>query len=555
MLSDEQRRLIAACCKDSASEAKLLALFESMRSRDDHDSHTRESEIRFQSLVAAMSEGVVVHDASGQITLANRAAQRILGLSEDQIMGRTPTDPDWYTIRADGSPFPGDEHPAMITLKTGIPQRGVIMGVSKASGELTWISINSEPMLQPPATKPYAVAVSFTDITELKAVEYQYREMAERLAVVIKGGQLGTWEVNLYTGQAQFNRRWYTMLGYTPAEIEEDLQTWFSLVHPDDTGVVADQFRTVRESDLVNFEYRLRMRDGDWRWVLAIGRLLAFDEEGLPLRAAGVHIDIHERKLAEARLHALQLEKERMQILVRFIRDISHEVRTPLSMITMNAMLMYMSDDPLARLEQRSLIDKQVKRLNELVAALVMLARLDSGTPLNITPVALRTLLVQVVADFDNEMNRKGQQYLIIGLEDAPIIEADAYFLREALKQAIDNAIRYSPAGATWRLDIAKLKGKVSLRLCDEGAGIPPEKLADVFRRFERHETPHAHPGIGVGLTIIQSVVERHRGTVSLESEVGNGTCLTIVLPAEQADIPPATDPIESLGLAEIGKT
>jgi PAS domain S-box-containing protein len=89
----------------------------------------RDSEERHRSVVAAMAEGVVIQDGEGVIRACNASACRILGLTEDQILGRTPLDPQWKTIHEDGSPFPGETHPIVRTLRTGRPCEHVVMGV------------------------------------------------------------------------------------------------------------------------------------------------------------------------------------------------------------------------------------------------------------------------------------------------------------------------------------------------------------------------------------------------------------------------------------------
>ena len=97
-----------------------------------------------QAVIARLGEGVVVQDSTGRIMFCNPAAERILGLTADQIEGRTSLDPRWRSVHRDGSPFPGDQHPAMVALRTGETVRNVVMGVHKPNGELTWIVIDAE---------------------------------------------------------------------------------------------------------------------------------------------------------------------------------------------------------------------------------------------------------------------------------------------------------------------------------------------------------------------------------------------------------------------------
>ncbi len=142
-------------------------------------SELEESEQRYRSVITSMTEGIVLQLADGQITACNPSAERILGLTPDQMMGRTSVDMDWRTIKEDGSPFPGEEHPAMVTLRTGQPQSNVVMGICKRDRTLTWISINSQPLLYPNQSQPYAVVTTFADITEQKQVEEILRHQAE----------------------------------------------------------------------------------------------------------------------------------------------------------------------------------------------------------------------------------------------------------------------------------------------------------------------------------------------------------------------------------------
>jgi PAS domain S-box-containing protein len=136
----------------------------------------RQSEERYRSVIAAMQDGIVLLDAEGGIYDCNAAAERILGLSADQIVGRTPHDPRWRAIHEDGSPFPGEMHPPMITLRTGQPCTDVVMGVHKPDGTLTWITVNAQPLFQADGRTLAGVVASFEDITDRKRTEELLRQ-------------------------------------------------------------------------------------------------------------------------------------------------------------------------------------------------------------------------------------------------------------------------------------------------------------------------------------------------------------------------------------------
>ncbi len=134
-----------------------------------------ESEALYRSVVETMAEGVLVHAADGTITTLNRQASHLLGLSASRLRGRHFPDPGWRMIRRDGSPLPGDEQPAMVTLRTGRPCRNVVIGLYQPrDDEHRWLSVNARPVdgLSVDSQEKAAVVVSFDDITE-----YLRREM------------------------------------------------------------------------------------------------------------------------------------------------------------------------------------------------------------------------------------------------------------------------------------------------------------------------------------------------------------------------------------------
>jgi PAS domain S-box-containing protein len=135
-------------------------------------------------MIAAMQDGIVLLDADGSIRACNASAERILGLSADQMMGRTSLDPRWGAIREDGSPFPDEARPPVVTLRTGQPCSNVIMGVRRPDSSLTWLSVNSQPLFRSDGTTLAGVVACFAEITDRRRIEETLQQTTHELTLL-----------------------------------------------------------------------------------------------------------------------------------------------------------------------------------------------------------------------------------------------------------------------------------------------------------------------------------------------------------------------------------
>jgi hypothetical protein len=162
--------------------ANVVTAISDITERKQAEAALRESEERYRSVIETAAEGIIFQYANGEIFTCNASAEAILGLTAEQLMGRTSLDPRWRSIYEDGSPFPGELHPSMVTLQTGEPQSNVAMGIHKPDGTLTWISVNTRPLFQPGAAAPFAVVASFFDITDRKSAEEERSKLIQEQA-------------------------------------------------------------------------------------------------------------------------------------------------------------------------------------------------------------------------------------------------------------------------------------------------------------------------------------------------------------------------------------
>lgn len=136
----------------------------------------QEADDRFQQAVAAMHDGLIVQEPSHGIVLCNPRAEQLLGVGADELQGLTFADPRWMAVRDNGSPFPSNEHPTTVSLREGVPQENVIMGLHRPDGEVLWVSINSAPLFRPHEVRPYAAVATFADIRDRR----HFQKIAEQ---------------------------------------------------------------------------------------------------------------------------------------------------------------------------------------------------------------------------------------------------------------------------------------------------------------------------------------------------------------------------------------
>jgi two-component system CheB/CheR fusion protein len=147
-------------------ENRVAISFEDVTEKRRFETELRASEAKYRNLFETMAQGVVYQDTNGKIISANPSAERVLGLSLNQMLERTSMDPQWRTVREDGSPLHGQDHPSMVSLATGKPVLGFVMGVFSPKNEsMRWILVNATPEFRNGEDRPYQIYTTFEDIT------------------------------------------------------------------------------------------------------------------------------------------------------------------------------------------------------------------------------------------------------------------------------------------------------------------------------------------------------------------------------------------------------
>jgi PAS domain S-box-containing protein len=330
------------------------------------------------------------------------------------------------------------------------------------------------------------------------------------------------------------NLAWERLLGWTEDELRAVPCVEF--IHPDDRGrTVAEASRLASPgAETRDFEVRVRRRDGAYRvWLFSA---TGAPEQGL-IYAVAKDIteraqDVSERRRVERELARRAAELERSnEELERFAYVASHDLSEPLRMIGGFASLL--ESRYAGRLDSdadefiRYIVDG-VHRMQELIRDLLSYSRVGR-MELRSGPVELGRLADRVIAAMGPAIEETGARIAVGAL---PTVRGDAGQLHQLLQNLIGNALKFTaseppvvrigaePDGECWRIFVA-----------DEGIGIEPQYADRIFHVFQRLHTPDEYPGTGIGLAICRAIVERHGGTIGVESVIGEATTFSFTLP------------------------
>jgi PAS domain S-box-containing protein len=485
----------------------------------------------YSEILNTIHDGFVVQDKNAKVLHFNKSACNILGLTEEQILGTSSFDPNWQAIREDGSPFPRSEHPSVVTINTGLPQKNIIMGIKNNNTNINWIKINSVPFETEFENEKSAVLVTFSDVTE----ELKKTKM---IAGIIQNspGMIYQFRMNPdYSMEFPFASSKAYDICETPEDIfMSDSAIMLRMVHPEDKDNLNQSILKSAE-ELTPFEWtgRIITPSGKTKWIKAKSLPHQEKDNGSVLWD-GLLIDISreiqiEEELAQERLRTSHSAK--LASLGELSAGVAHEINNPLAIIFgLTKQLPKYANDPIKLQNKIGDIEKSVHRISKIVNGLKRFARQDIESKRGY--FNLDYIYNQVSTYFEIKTN---QEYinLNINLNSNLSIFCDPTEIEQVFINLINNSVdAIKDLDEKW-ISISSIEkdNEVIINFIDSGKGIPDKIANNLFNPF--FTTKEIGQGTGLGLSIVNGIIHNHGGKVSVVKNHPN-TCFEIRLPINQ---------------------
>ncbi|HWG46183.1 MAG TPA: response regulator [Gemmataceae bacterium] len=483
-----------------------------------------EENARFRALTEQSSDAVTLVGADGIVRYTSPSARRVLGYEPDEFLGRSgfeivhPDDQERIGLRL-----------AELVRTPGAPVTADLRVLHK-DGSWRWVECVGTNLLAEPAVE--AIVVNFRDITERRRAIEALRESEEQFRTLADSIPQLAWMARPDGGVFWYNKRWYDYTGTAAEQMEG--WGWQSVHDPAELPRVLEKFQAhIASGEPWEDTFPLRRHDGAMRWHLSRA-LPVRDEREQIVRWFGTNTDITDRIEMEAALKQSDRRKD------EFLAMLAHELRNPLAPIRNAVQIMQLLgpvDPNLQRAQE--MIERQVKHLARLVDDLLDVSRITSGKiKLRKESVELAAILARAVETSRPLIDARRHELTITLPPESLRLEADTTRLAQVISNLLNNAAKYTEEGGRIGLTVKRERAEAVLSVKDNGMGIPTDLLPHVFDLFTQGDRSLARSegGLGIGLTLVKSLVEMHGGTVEASSEGPNkGSEFVISLPLQES--------------------
>ena len=466
---------------------------------------------------------IFLTDTDGRVINWNRGAERILGYTEDEVIGKSAF--IFFTPEDRAAKEPEKEMETAMTIGRAEDERFHL----RRDQSRFWASGILSPV-HDEAGKLIGFIKIMRDVTEKRRLEEErdrfFTLSMDMLCIVHLDGYF------LRTNPA-FER----VLGYSTEALQH--RPVFDLLHPDDREAAIKEYAKLRAgAPTRSLENRCLCKNGDYKWV-------AWSYYPVPEERIGFGVgrDINNiRRMTEAlQLHAAKLEQAN-RVKDEFLATLSHELRTPLTSVLGWSRLLRMGK--LSKTEQDralTIVERNAQAQSKLIEDLLDVSRIITGKlRIEFQPVQFAAVVKDVIDEFRPAAEAKSIDIAANVDDNAGPVLGDPTRMKQVVGNLLSNAIKFTNQGGHIDVNLERIDGRAQLRIQDNGIGIDAAVLPHIFERFKQADSSNirAHSGLGLGLAIVQHLVREHSGSVKAESPgVGQGATFTVDFPLAPSEL------------------
>lgn len=497
----------------------------------------RESQSQLAAVIEHVPVGIGLFDTEGRYLMANPHLQELVG---NVLPSREPRS-RWRAYDAEGNLLAPSEYPSARALRGETVPPTVDFHIYLDGGE-RWIVFGAVPLWR---DGKVAGGISVAqDITERRRVESALRESEWRLSTLIEGIPLLVWRSSDRGHWTWASPQWEQFTGQSQQDAVG--LGWLASIHPEDRDATLQAWARAGEREEMRVEHRVRQAGtGSYVWHSTRSRALK-DPRGRIVEWLGTTADIQQFKNLHARQRELlELQADQSRRKDEFLAILAHELRNPLAPLrTTLELLVEAGDAPFAPALAR--MQRQVDHMVRLVEDLLEVSRITHGTiELRREQLDVNEVL-QVAIDTSRPWIEQAGHQLEVALSPrACIVDGDPVRLAQVFSNLLNNAAKFTHAPGRIALGSRREDGWLRVSVADNGVGMPPERIGEIFNLFTqiRQEKQQMLSGLGIGLTLVRSIVELHGGHVRAHSDgIGQGSHFEVELPLVNTSNPGEDD-------------
>lgn len=389
--------------------------------------------------------------------------------------------------------------------------------------KIYYFNFINKPILDKSGSVSSIIVVAI-DVTEQVYAKNELQKTVGLLNISVEAANIGTWSMDLKSGQVTLSDRHKELLGFAPADLVASDELMDCVPAEQRIEVFKAVAVAIRDGSLFDMTYStIGLHDNEVRWIRALGNV-TLDEAGLPGLFSGISIETTVQKQDEARKN-------------EFINIVSHELKTPLTSLKGYIQLLQLSSEKAENKLMSAMLlkaDKRLDKMTSLINGFLNISQLESGKiNLNIETFDLNKLILEI----SDELNLDAQQERILFIpESQAYVKADRDRIAQVISNLLTNAIKYSPPGAEVVISCRSDADLATTFITDKGSGIKKENIPLIFERYYR--VPSAKnefvSGFGIGLYLCREILNRHNTALKVESELGLGSVFSFSLLAGQ---------------------